>query len=86
MYSVYIASDCANIITIMGQAGSRCERKFDTKETLALKLGCKNPVILSFVSPHCGLCRSLERDLCEVRVMKCMTVGSMCSPVAIGVD
>ena len=63
----------------MGQAGSRCEKEFDTKATLAVKLGCKKPVILSFVSPYCGLCRSLESDLCEVRAMTCMAVtGSIC--------
>ena len=54
-------------ITSMGQTGSRCVREFDTQATLAVKLGCNKPVILSFVSPYCGLCRSLERDLCEVR-------------------
>jgi len=51
----------------MGQAGSSCKREsFDTKATLAVKLGYQKPIILSFISPYCGLCRSLERDLCEV--------------------
>lgn len=41
-------------------------RQYDSQEHLAAKLAEGRPTVLAFLSPSCGLCRSLEPQLTQV--------------------
>ena len=48
--------------------GSSQSREYDTTRTAAAKILARDrPVLLAFLSPHCGLCNSLAPDLDQVR-------------------
>lgn len=53
----------------------RCQR-YDTERDVAVKLSQKKYVLMSFLSPSCGLCASLERELDKVGTGYCSSYGN----------
>ena len=43
---------------------------YDTQSSLAEKLLQKQPIVIAFLSPSCGLCRAIEPRLAEVKQKK----------------
>lgn len=48
----------------MGNTSS--SQLYDTQSDLAKKLAQKRPVLIAFLQPSCGLCKSLEPHLAQV--------------------
>jgi thiol-disulfide isomerase/thioredoxin len=57
---------CIYIFLQMGNASS--SQSYDTQPDLAKKLAQSQPIVIAFLQPSCGLCRSLEPQLAQVGI------------------